>query len=351
MESSYLDVSSKSEMPTPFISVIIPVFNNAHDIGRCLQSILRQSFDDMEVVIIDDGSTDGSIDIVKSYTTGNASIKCYQEHHSGVSTARNLGLNVAQGDYILFIDADDEIEDNYILNIADKARCSGADILLWGIKRCFPDGHIEECKLEKNRDFSRKEFLECLPSGQYGRLEGIYGFVSNKLIKRNIVNCFNLHFDTTLNLMEDYSFFLDCYAHCETFMCISETGYRYKMHDDYSGEYKRREISYMQLIDVQTKCIDLLKREDVWTASNKNILYNVIGNLVLAMFLEMRVVNTSLIRSYLSFVGKNCYCIPALQTLNTKRRVLKHLILMKNVVNLLLYVKVWRFYLFVRTRK
>jgi glycosyltransferase involved in cell wall biosynthesis len=338
-------------MPTPFISVIIPVFNNAKDIGRCLQSILKQPFDDLEVLVIDDGSTDGSIDIIKSYTTENASIKFYQEQHRGVSTARNVGIEAAQGEYLLFIDADDEIEDNYIPNIADKARSSHADILLCGIKRCFADGHTEEWKLERNRGFSRKDFLENLPSEQYGRHKGIYGFVSNKLVKRDIVNCFHLRFDRTLNLMEDYSFFLDCYAHCETFMCLSETGYRYKIHDNHLEGHRPRDVSYMQLIDVQTKCIDLLKEEGVWTTSNEQILYRVIGNFVLAMFLEMKIVNSSLIKENLSFVRKSPYSIPALQTLNTKRRLLKHLILMKSVISLLLYVKIWRFYLFVRTMR
>ena len=338
-------------MPTPFISVIIPVFNNAKDIGRCLQSILKQPFDDLEVLVIDDGSTDESIEIIKSYTTKSASIKFYQEQHQGVSTARNVGIEAAQGEYILFFDADDEIEYNYIPNIADKAKCSRADILLWGIKRCFADGRIEEWKLDGKKILGRKDFLENLPYEQYGRHEGIYGFVSNKLVKRDIVNCFHLRFDRTLNLMEDYSFFLDCYAHCETFMCLSETGYRYKIHDNHLEGHRPREVSYMQLIDVHTKCIDLLKKEGVWTTSNEQILYGVIGNFVLAMFLEMKVVNSSLIKDNLSFVRKSPYSIPALQTLNTKRRLLKHLILMKSVINLLMYVKVWRFYLFVRTMR
>ena len=351
MESSNLDTSSNFEMPAPFISVIIPVFNNAKDIGRCLQSVNGQSFDDMEVVIIDDGSTDGSVDIIKAYAGGNVKIKYFIEEHHGVSSARNIGIEAAQGKYILFIDADDEIEDNYMRNIVDEVQCYGVDILLWGIKRCFADGRIEEWKLDNKKILGRKDFLENLPSGQYGQHKGIYGFVCNKMVKREIVNCFHLRFDTTLNLMEDYSFFLDCYAHCETFMCLSETGYRYKIHDNHLEGHKPREVSYMQLIDVQTKCIDLLKEEGVWTTSNEQILYRVIGNFVLAMFLEMKIVNSSLIKENLSFVRKSPYSIPALQTLNTKRRLLKHLILMKSVINLLLYVKIWRFYLFVRTMR
>lgn len=336
-------------MPTPFISVIIPVFNNAKDIGRCLQSILKQPFDDLEVLVIDDGSTDESIEIIKSYTTENASIKFYQEQHRGVSTARNVGIEAAQGEYLLFIDADDEIEDNYIPNIADKARSSHADILLCGITRCFADGHTEGWELERRGIFSRKDFLKDLPPEQYERLQGIYGFVANKMVKREIVNRFNLRFDATMNLMEDYSFFLDCYARCESFMCLSEMGYRYRIHDDHLRENNPREVSYMQLIDVQTKCVELLKRETVWTATNKHILFDVIGRLVLAMFLEMRAVNTTLIRSYLSYVGQNRYCIPALQILHTNKKILKYLILMKNVTILKLYVKAWRFYLHART--
>lgn len=336
-------------MPQPFISIIIPVFNNAQDIRRCLKSVLRQTFDDIEVIVVDDGSSDGSIDTIRSCATDHSRIRIFKEAHHGVSSARNVGIEASRGEYIIFIDADDDIEEHYLHNLADKAKQSHADILLCGITRCFADGHTEGWELARKGIFSRKDFLKDLPSEQYERLQGIYGFVANKMVKREIVNRFNLRFDATMSLMEDYSFFLDCYARCESFMCLSEMGYRYRIHDDHLRENNPREVSYMQLIDVQTKCVELLKRETVWTATNKHILFDVIGRLVLAIFLEMRAVNTTLIRSYLSYVGQNRYCIPALQILHTNKKILKYLILMKNVTFLQLYVKAWRFYLHART--
>ena len=172
-------------MNNPFISVIIPVYNMADRVGRCLDSIVSQPFKDIEILLIDDGSTDGAADVIKVYSIADSRIICVRQENSGVSAARNLGIGKASGDYILFIDADDEIEEDYLRNIADKARSTDADILVWGIKLCFEDGHVEEWKPKLEGVFDRKAFLMAFPSEQYWHHKGLYGFVSNKLLKKS----------------------------------------------------------------------------------------------------------------------------------------------------------------------
>ncbi len=337
-------------MNNPFISVIIPVYNMADRVGRCLDSIVSQSFKDIEILLIDDGSTDGAADVIKEYSIADSRIICVRQENSGVSAARNLGIGKALGDYILFIDADDEIEEDYLRNIADKARSTDADILVWGIKLCFEDGHVEEWKPKLEGVFDRKAFLMAFPSEQYWHHKGLYGFVSNKLLKKSIVDRYNLRFDQTMTLMEDYDFFLRGYARCESFYCFPETGYLYHISGSGSDSGRYSDSLYRQLIGVQTKCSDLLKSEGALTDVNERILTEAIGGLSLASFLEMKKARYSKVKTCMDFLWENPYCIPAVNSKITTKKALKRFILKRNVPMTFLFVLFWRLYLSLRLR-
>lgn len=334
----------------PFISVIIPVYNMADRVGRCLDSIVSQSFKDIEILLIDDGSTDGAADVIKEYSIADSRIICVRQENSGVSAARNLGIENASGEYILFIDADDEIEEEYLRNIADKARSTEADILVWGIKLCYEDGHVEEWKPKLEGVYDRKAFLTAFPSEQYWHHKGLYGFVSNKLLKKSIVDRYNLRFDETMTLMEDYDFFLGCFANSESFYCFPETGYLYNIYGSNNGSRRYSDSLYRQLITVHTKCIGLLKSEGALTDKNEHLLYEAIANLSLASFLEMRNATYSKVKTCMDYLWDNPYCVPAVKRNNTSKKTLKLLILNRNVLMTFLFVIFWRPYLLLRLR-
>ena len=94
------------------VSIIIPVFNTGNFLNNCLNSILKQSFEDFEVICVDDGSTDNSLNILKSYENKDYRIKIFTQNNKGAGAARNLGLKHVNGEYILFADSDDWFEDN-----------------------------------------------------------------------------------------------------------------------------------------------------------------------------------------------------------------------------------------------
>ena len=333
----------------PFISIVIPVYNMAEEIGRCLQPIIDQRIEEIEIVVVDDGSSDNTASIVSGFVAQDSRVNYFFEQHAGASSARNLGISVARGKYLLFIDGDDEIEDNYLQLIIDQARTTVADMLIWGIKRCYEDGRVEEWKPEIEGILDRKTFLKAFPSEQYGRHQGLYGFVSNKLVKRKIVNQFGLHFDTTMTLMEDYSFFLDCYSHCDSFFCFPETGYRYILGNSHKTECPKI-VSYPQLIGVTVKCEELLKAEDALSTANEVLLSKAISDFSLAMFLETREISYSSVKSQMEFLWETSYCIPAIKTTSTRWKLLKNLILDRSVFGVFIFVAVWRSYLFIRTK-
>lgn len=92
------------------VSIIIPVYNSEKYIDRCINSIVNQTYKDIEIILIDDGSSDRSIDIINNYVNKDNRIKVYTQKNAGPSSARNYGLDVSTGDYVMFVDADDYID-------------------------------------------------------------------------------------------------------------------------------------------------------------------------------------------------------------------------------------------------
>lgn len=179
------------------ISVIVPIYNCAQYLCACLDSILTQTYRDLEVIVIDDGSSDGSWDICMAYAAADPRIRAIRQANQGVSAARNAGLDIASGQLIAFVDADDAIEpDMYesLLNLmvrhrADIAHCGYARIRFDGSRKNVLGTGIllEQTSLQAN---------ESLLSGKH-----FTGSTWNKLYKSSLFQ--DLRFDTTMKVNED----------------------------------------------------------------------------------------------------------------------------------------------------
>lgn len=116
------------------ISVIIPVYNVEKYLGRCLDSIINQTYNNLEIICINDGSTDSSLEILRSYGAREPRIKIISQDNQGLSEARNVGLKIASGEYISFIDSDDWIDGYYYESMVAKIYSSNADIVFANMK-------------------------------------------------------------------------------------------------------------------------------------------------------------------------------------------------------------------------
>ena len=125
----------------PLISIIIPVYNVEKYLRECLDSVLSQSCSEYEVICVNDGSTDGSLTILKEYAKKIDKIQIIDQKNNGLSGARNAGINEANGDYNLLLDSDDWIEQNTIEIL--KKHIDGQDVLCFNGRRFFEDGSIE----------------------------------------------------------------------------------------------------------------------------------------------------------------------------------------------------------------
>ena len=126
------------------LSVIVPVYNVAPYLRDCLDSLLAQGFSEgeYEVIVVDDGSTDSSLEIIQKYARENSCIHCIHQSNAGVSAARNTGLDKATGEYVAFIDGDDFLAAGVLKLFCDEAKKRTADMLVYGFAKVHEDAHF-----------------------------------------------------------------------------------------------------------------------------------------------------------------------------------------------------------------
>ena len=130
-------------MDNILVSIIVPAYNIESYIGRCLESILNQSHKKIEILVIDDGSTDGTWNVIKHYAAKDQRIVAMHKENGGVSSTRRVGLEHAQGEYIGFVDGDDYVEPEMYEHLLMNALKYNADISHCGYRMIYPDGHID----------------------------------------------------------------------------------------------------------------------------------------------------------------------------------------------------------------
>lgn len=123
-------------------SIVVPVYNVEKYIRKCLESILRQSYDNFEVIIVDDGSTDESYKIIDEYVQKDSRFKSFKKKNGGLSDARNYGMNYVTGDYLLFVDSDDYIAEDLLLNLKNILDVKTVDLVAFNSIVCDDDENI-----------------------------------------------------------------------------------------------------------------------------------------------------------------------------------------------------------------
>jgi len=124
------------------VSIIIPVYNNEKYVEKCVRSVMNQSYHKLEIIIINDGSNDKSSEILQRLANEDERIHLITQENSGVAIARNRGLDAASGEYVTFVDGDDYIGTEYIMNLYVCAKKQNSDMVICGIKFTKPDGKI-----------------------------------------------------------------------------------------------------------------------------------------------------------------------------------------------------------------
>lgn len=154
-------------MQRPDASVIIPVYQAKKYITQCLDSVINQTYDNYEIIIIDDGSTDGSGEICDDYARENSFIKVFHQANQGVTIARKRGLEYSSGKYIFWLDADDYFDHNLLKSAMDKAASSDANVIIWNSANVYgekSDSRIEPCAKLNDQSLNKRR-TEILAGG------------------------------------------------------------------------------------------------------------------------------------------------------------------------------------------
>ena len=182
------------------ISIIVPVYNAEKYISKCIESLISQTYTKLEIILINDGSTDLSGNVCDEYSKKDSRIKVIHIENSGVSKARNVGINNANGDWIVFVDADDWLEANFCEKLYDATMSNKeVDIVCSGYKRIYSDKEeIINCGRQKII-YDASQYLLKLLNVQNG-----YGFCHMKLIRKKSIN--EVRFNENIKVGEDALF-------------------------------------------------------------------------------------------------------------------------------------------------
>lgn len=217
-------------------SVIIPIYNSCDCLNRCIASIVNQSFKNYELLLIDDGSTDGSEIICDEYALKYDRINVFHKQNGGVSSARNLGLAKARGKFIIFVDSDDEVETDF-LSVIQNYLNDDVDLIHYGWY--YKDGkHTlkhDVCKVST-----------CLTLKEVCRKNIFHGFVWSYVFKKDIIKKNKLSFSTNLNYAEDWEFILRYYMYVNKMQVLKDCPYSQFMRP---GSATNRELGEKYISD------------------------------------------------------------------------------------------------------
>lgn len=169
----------------PVISVIVPIYNVEMYLNNCIESIINQRYTNLEIILVDDGSTDKSFNLCNIWASRDSRIKVIHKENGGLSDARNIGLQMAKGDFIAFVDSDDWIEESFLQKLYLAILQSDADIAECSVTFVDEDGKtIKERKVKNGSKILKKvEALQALILEN-----GVYQTVWNKLYRRSVIN-------------------------------------------------------------------------------------------------------------------------------------------------------------------
>lgn len=250
------------------VSIIVPMYNSEKYIVRCIDSLLEQSYENIEIIVVDDGSSDNGVDIIKKYSDNRINI--YQKKNEGVSATRNFGIEKSNGDFLLFVDSDDYVSKDIVEIMVDKIKNINSMVF------CNND-EIWSNRVEKrilftgdNVQLDKTNVLRVIASGKAGLV--CSKLVSNRVIKEN-----NIMFDKNLKVGEDQLFFLKVAQYTKEFKYVNKSLYFYDRTNENSATIKYQNRLYNNFSYLQEEIIKIFNNnklnsnEDIELLNNKQI--------------------------------------------------------------------------------
>ena len=242
------------------VSVVVPVYNSEKYLECCLESLIHQTWDNMEIIIIDNGSTDKSIDIIKNYLLKTSKLKFYTSTVTGASPTRNIGIDNATGDYLLFVDSDDYVHEEYVEKMTSLVHKNESTIVLCNNFELYKD-RIDERLLFKDKNINALTKIDIISEISSGNA----GLVCSKLADLKVIKSNNIKFKKELKVNEDQIFFLEVTKYIDKFEYLKESLYYYnrkneksitQSHVNNAWEGQLSVIDYMEKVLNEVELVD-----------------------------------------------------------------------------------------------
>ena len=235
------------------ISIIIPVYNVENYLHQCVDSVLAQTYQDFEVILVDDGSPDNCPKICDEYAQKDSRVHVIHQKNSGVSAARNNGIEHAKGEWITFVDSDDWVSKNYLENFEiDK---SAADIIVQGLQYINHNtAEVHEYKELENNIFDKHSASSIVINNDLL----MQGYPVCKAFRKNFLEKHNLRFDITLSTHEDIIFVLQSFVASEVIELRNGTLYNYRYFHS-SNTLSSKAHCWEETLDSSKKMLSAMK--------------------------------------------------------------------------------------------
>lgn len=255
-------------MEKVLISVVVPVYNVEQYLNQCLDSIINQTYTNLQIILVDDGSTDNSGKICDNYKERDTRITVYHKKNGGVSSARNKGIDLAKGIYIAFIDADDLVRKNYLEKLYVYTNRENIDIAFCGYEQRSSCNNVEMvqkhlCPIQTGNIL--KDFTNLYLSDIKMMVTG----PSGKLFDLNLIKEANIRFDCDYNWGEDVLFCLEYFSLIDNYITVPEDIYIYINHgrgsavETYSDKRVQTEIKFLKRFDGWLRAENIQKKEEI----------------------------------------------------------------------------------------
>ncbi len=242
------------------ISIIIPVYNVEKYLDECINSVVNQTYQNTEILLIEDGSTDTSPEICAEWKKRDSRIKVWHQKNRGVSSARNKGMEMAGGKYLLFVDADDYIDEAYVQGLYEKLDI--ADIVICGYSRVTETQR--QILIGKEGFLSREDLFYHAVCTNI-----VHGAAWNKIFRKNIIENKKIRFHENIAVGEDMVFVIEYLQYCRSYYYVNSARYFYRKNEQsvMNDTYSSRQFNKKNLTSL--KCISQL--ENITGTENKMI--------------------------------------------------------------------------------
>ncbi len=230
-------------MDKGLVSIIIPIYNVEKYLDNCIRSACEQTYTNVEIILVDDGSTDSSPKICDKWASMDKRIVVVHKENGGLSSARNAGLDIAKGEYIFFLDGDDTVQKE-VLTISLANMLDDVDLVVFGYNLVYDDGRIVEVKFpSKDYNLRTKEERVDFTIGPFFKYETGWN-AWNRIFQKSIIDEFNLRFEDNKRILaEDQYFCLVYNAHCHSIAVLEDCLYDYyQRQDSIMGTIRNKKI-------------------------------------------------------------------------------------------------------------